>query len=268
MNAAYRAFHNYSIGNQLLAAMQLRAKGLPLTPIASFNAWKDKGRFVKKGQRAISLFMPVSVKRKEGVGGHCAHGLPLAGGGSALRVVLTHEERAAGGTQGRARRPQPVGSRRRAQGTGENVGEAFTLGAHRLGAMRRPRDGPRRDPPPADQERKRQASPAHGDSREPDRGAIQRGTPRISIALQYCMPIQYPMMQNEFSQECPCGSTRFERVVVERCPRAPIVTDFIACLSCRTMLHSPPAWVDSDDKLKRDAAFAARDYRKPGHRKR
>ena len=65
VNAAYRAFHNYSIGNQLLAAMQLTAKGLALTPIASFNAWKDKGRFVKKGQKALSLFMPVSVKRKE-----------------------------------------------------------------------------------------------------------------------------------------------------------------------------------------------------------
>ena len=46
MNQAYRAFHNYSIGNQLLAALQLLAKGLPLAPIASFNAWCEKGRFV------------------------------------------------------------------------------------------------------------------------------------------------------------------------------------------------------------------------------
>ena len=60
-----RAFHNYSIGNQILAAMQLTAKGLRLSPIASFNAWKEKGRFVQKGQKAISLFMPVSVKRRE-----------------------------------------------------------------------------------------------------------------------------------------------------------------------------------------------------------
>src|SRR5450755_554533 len=36
-----------------------------LSPIASFNGWKEKGRFVKKGQKAISLFMPVSVKRRE-----------------------------------------------------------------------------------------------------------------------------------------------------------------------------------------------------------
>lgn len=65
VNAAYRAFRNYSIGNQILAAMQLTSKGMPLSPIASFNAWKEQGRFVKKGQKAIQLFMPVSVKRQE-----------------------------------------------------------------------------------------------------------------------------------------------------------------------------------------------------------
>ena len=64
VNAAYRAFHNYSLGNQILAAVQLSIKGLPLSPIASFNAWREKGRFVNKGEKAISLFMPVSVKRR------------------------------------------------------------------------------------------------------------------------------------------------------------------------------------------------------------
>ena len=64
MNQAYRAFHNYSIGNQMLAALQMFAKGLQLAPIASFNAWREKGRFVKKGEKAISLFMPISVKRR------------------------------------------------------------------------------------------------------------------------------------------------------------------------------------------------------------
>ena len=53
MNQAYRAFHNYSIGNQLLAALQLLDKGLPLAPIASFNAWREKGRFVKKEDEAL-----------------------------------------------------------------------------------------------------------------------------------------------------------------------------------------------------------------------
>jgi N-terminal domain of anti-restriction factor ArdC/IrrE N-terminal-like domain len=64
MNQAYQAFHNYSIGNQMLAAMQLFGRGLPLAPIASFNAWREKGRCVKKGEKAISLLMPITVKRR------------------------------------------------------------------------------------------------------------------------------------------------------------------------------------------------------------
>lgn len=64
INAAYSAFHNYSLGNQMLAAEQLLSRGLGLTPIASYNTWKEKGRQVKKGEKAISLFMPISFKSK------------------------------------------------------------------------------------------------------------------------------------------------------------------------------------------------------------
>ena len=67
INAAYRAFHNYSLGNQMLAAEQLFERGLGLTPIASYNAWKEKGRQVIKGQKAIALFMPITFKSKSGV---------------------------------------------------------------------------------------------------------------------------------------------------------------------------------------------------------
>jgi hypothetical protein len=62
MLAAYSAFWNYSSGNQLLAMLQLSERGIPLGPIASFMAWKDKGRFVKKGSKAIELCMPVTRK--------------------------------------------------------------------------------------------------------------------------------------------------------------------------------------------------------------
>jgi hypothetical protein len=55
-------FHAYSIGNQILAAVQLLKRGLTLSPIASFGTWKEQGRFVMKGQRAITLCMPVNVK--------------------------------------------------------------------------------------------------------------------------------------------------------------------------------------------------------------
>jgi len=60
---AYSAFHSFSIGNQLLAAIQCAERGLALGPLASFNAWKQKGRYVKRGQRALWLWMPITVKR-------------------------------------------------------------------------------------------------------------------------------------------------------------------------------------------------------------
>ena len=62
ISAAYSAFHNYSIGNMMAAAFQLDARGIALGPIASFMAWKDKGRSVKKGAKAIALCMPITCK--------------------------------------------------------------------------------------------------------------------------------------------------------------------------------------------------------------
>jgi antirestriction protein ArdC len=60
---AYRQFHTYSIGNQLLAWSQCMAREIQPGPIATFAGWKDKGRHVKKGEKAITLCMPVTVKR-------------------------------------------------------------------------------------------------------------------------------------------------------------------------------------------------------------
>lgn len=64
ISAAYSAFHNYSFGNMMAAAAQLEARGISIGPIASFMAWKDKGRSVKKGAKAIALCMPVTCKGK------------------------------------------------------------------------------------------------------------------------------------------------------------------------------------------------------------
>lgn len=64
VSAAYSAFHNYSTGNQVLAAVQCFERGLPLGPLASFVAWKDKGRHVRRGEKAIWLWMPVTCRRK------------------------------------------------------------------------------------------------------------------------------------------------------------------------------------------------------------
>src|SRR5437016_12903685 len=60
---AYSLFWNYSLGNQVLALVQANQRGIPLGPIASFNRWKELGRYVKKGQKAIELCMPVTCKR-------------------------------------------------------------------------------------------------------------------------------------------------------------------------------------------------------------
>ena len=63
ISQAYSAFHGYSVGNQLLALFQCHARGIPVGPIASFNRWKELGRFVKKGEKAIELCIPVTCKR-------------------------------------------------------------------------------------------------------------------------------------------------------------------------------------------------------------
>jgi len=60
---AYSAFRAFSLGNQLLAAMQCAERGLPLGPLASFQAWKQKDRHVRRGERALCLWMPLACKR-------------------------------------------------------------------------------------------------------------------------------------------------------------------------------------------------------------
>src|SRR2546425_796556 len=60
---AYSAFHAFSLGNQMLAAMQCAERSLPLGPLASYQTWKGKGRHVKRGERALWLWMPLTLKR-------------------------------------------------------------------------------------------------------------------------------------------------------------------------------------------------------------
>jgi len=40
-------------------------RGLQPGPINTFPKWKDLGRFVKRGERALSLCMPITCKRRE-----------------------------------------------------------------------------------------------------------------------------------------------------------------------------------------------------------
>ncbi len=64
VSRAYSAFHEYSVGNQILALVQCAERGIPPGPIATFVGWKEKRRYVRKGEKAITLCQPVTCKRK------------------------------------------------------------------------------------------------------------------------------------------------------------------------------------------------------------
>ena len=61
---AYSNFHSYSLGNCMLAAFQCHARELPLGPIATYKRWQELGRQVQRGQKALTLCMPQTAKKK------------------------------------------------------------------------------------------------------------------------------------------------------------------------------------------------------------
>ena len=63
IHQAYSRFHNYSLGNQLLALFQCAERAITPGPLASFMKWKQLGRRVKKGERALTLCTPLSCTR-------------------------------------------------------------------------------------------------------------------------------------------------------------------------------------------------------------
>ena len=63
LSQAYQQFHSYSLGNQLLAWAQCADRGLQPGPMATYPRWKELGRQVKKGEKAITLCMPITIKR-------------------------------------------------------------------------------------------------------------------------------------------------------------------------------------------------------------
>lgn len=63
VSTAYRQFHNYSFGNQLLAWAQCVQRGIQPGPLATFQRWRELGRHVRRGEKAIVLCRPVTLKR-------------------------------------------------------------------------------------------------------------------------------------------------------------------------------------------------------------
>ena len=67
IHEAYSRFHNYSLGNQLLALFQCFERGIQPGPLATFPKWKELGRHVKKGTKALTLCMPLTCTRTKTV---------------------------------------------------------------------------------------------------------------------------------------------------------------------------------------------------------
>ena len=68
---------------------------------------------------------------------------------------------------------------------------------------------------------------------------------------------------------CACGSTTFERVVIERPQRDPYRTDFVACEHCRAVFYVPePAPPPAYEAQMRDYQAEARLFTKSGKRRR
>ena len=55
IHEAYSRFHSYSLGNQLLALFQCFERGIQPGPLATFPKWRELGRHVKKGEKALTL---------------------------------------------------------------------------------------------------------------------------------------------------------------------------------------------------------------------
>ena len=63
MLAAYTAFHNYSFGNALLAFEQCTQRNLQPGPLNTYRGWLERKRQVRKGEKGITLCMPLPFRK-------------------------------------------------------------------------------------------------------------------------------------------------------------------------------------------------------------
>ena len=68
LHRAYQSFHDYSLGNQMLAMVQCAERELEPGPLNTYPGWKQLGRQVRKGEKALTLCMPVTGRRRESGG--------------------------------------------------------------------------------------------------------------------------------------------------------------------------------------------------------
>lgn len=62
MLRASGTFRNYSFRNMMLLAQQAEERGMTLTAVAGFTAWRDLGRSVRKGEHGLAIFAPLTRK--------------------------------------------------------------------------------------------------------------------------------------------------------------------------------------------------------------
>lgn len=65
ISGAFRSYYSYSIGNQLMAAMQMVGRRLPVGPIANYRTWQANGRQVRKGEKALVICRPVTIHKSK-----------------------------------------------------------------------------------------------------------------------------------------------------------------------------------------------------------
>jgi hypothetical protein len=87
LSSAYQQFHSYSLGNQLLAMFQCAERGLKPGPLATFPKWKELGRHVKRGEKALTLCMPITVRRRAEVEADSADSANSSTAASYVRFV-------------------------------------------------------------------------------------------------------------------------------------------------------------------------------------
>ncbi len=65
VHEAYTRFHRYSLHNQLLAWAQCVSRGVTPGPLATFKQWQAMGRFVQRGEKALTLCVPITIPAKD-----------------------------------------------------------------------------------------------------------------------------------------------------------------------------------------------------------
>ncbi len=89
-----------------MALFKCSARGIQPAPIATFPRWKELGRYVRKGEKALTLCMPVSCKAKHAT--RDEHGNETQQDIAFTRFVYRNQWFVLAQTEGTEYRPEPL----------------------------------------------------------------------------------------------------------------------------------------------------------------